>query len=128
MILWDELSARIDWPQAIRGASTGFTVLVVGGLAGPLMATVPVVGQPWLLIVAVVAFAVAAWRVGDALAPAVHGAAAAVVSFLLVFPLLLIIGGRLGFDQLAFYSATAIGMALVTGAGVGAVRGMQRGH
>jgi hypothetical protein len=128
MILWDEFSIRIDWPQAVRGASTGFTVLVIGGLAGPLMATVPVVGQPWLLVVAVVAFAVAAWRTGDALSPALHGATAAVVSFLLVFPLLLIIGGRLGFDQLAFYSGTAIGMAIATGTAVGAVRGARRGH
>lgn len=128
MILWDELSTRIDWPQAVRGASTGFTVLVIGGLAGPLMAAVPVVGQPWLLLVAAVAFAVAAWRVGDALSPAVHGATAAVGSFLLVFPLLLIIGGRLGLGQLGFYSAVAVGMALGIGTAVGAVRGIQRGY
>lgn len=128
MILWDEFAIRIDWPQAVRGASTGFTVLVIGGLAGPLMAAVPVLGRPWLLVVAAVAFAVAAWRTGDALSPALHGATAAVVSFLLVFPLLLLVGSRLGFDQLALYSGTAIGMAIVTGAAVGAARGARRAY
>lgn len=127
-MIWDDFSVRVDWPYVVRGASTGFTVLVVGGLAGPLMAAVPVVGRPWLLLVAVVGFAAAGWRIGDAISPAVHGATAAVASFLLVLPLLLITGGRMGFAQLASYSAVALGMAVVTGAVVGAVRGSRRGY
>lgn len=118
----------MDWPQVVRGGSTGFTVLVVGGLAGPLMAAVPVIGQPWLLIVAVLGFTAAAWRIGDAVSPALHGATAAVASFLLVFPLLLITGGQMGFVQLASYSGVALAMAVVTGAVVGTVRGGRRGY
>jgi hypothetical protein len=122
VILWDDFSARVDWPQAVRGASRGFTVLLIGALLGPLLATVPVIGPPWLLIATAAGFVVAAWRTGDALTPAVHGATAAVLSFLLVLPMLLFLGSRLGFAQLGTYVSTGLVMAVAVGALTGWVR------
>ncbi len=81
-------SARIDMPVAVRGASAGFTVLLVGGLLTMLLtiklpASGPLVG----LTAAVVGFYVAARRVGKASMPALHGAFAAALSYLLVLPI-----------------------------------------
>lgn len=115
MILWDDFSARIDWVRLVRGASTGFTVLVIGGLAAPIMSLVPVIGPPWLIITAVVAFVVAAWRVGDALSPAVHGAAAAVAAYLLVLPLVAMATGGIDLAQLGLTTLTAVVVGALTG-------------
>lgn len=77
----------IDGPAMVRAASTGFTVLLLGGLVAPLVAAmVPVVGRFWLVLVAVAAFVIAGSRIGAAAAPAVHGAVAAVSSYLLMLP------------------------------------------
>lgn len=51
----------LGYAAVIRGAFRGFGVLLVGGLLHPAVAqTVEPLGYAWLLVVAVVAFAVAA--------------------------------------------------------------------
>ena len=80
----------VDVPNAVRGASTGFSVLLIGGLLAPMVTLAStVLATVWLTGVAVVAFAVAARRSRLAGAPAAHGAVAAVFSYVLVLPLLL---------------------------------------
>jgi hypothetical protein len=122
MILWDDYSARVDWAYLVKGASTGFTTLVVGGLAAPLMSRIPVIGVAWLVIVAVAAFAVSGSRIGNAPSPAVHGASAAVASYLLVLPLVAITSGTVDLQQIFF---TAL-VALAVGGLVGALIGRRR--
>ncbi|MGQ0575689.1 MAG: hypothetical protein ACT4RN_16020 [Pseudonocardia sp.] len=127
MTAWDALSAQVDWPSAVKGASAGFSVLIIGFYAGPLMANVPVVGGPWLVIVAVLGFAVAAWRIGDAVVPPVHGAAAAVAAYLLFLPIIILGAGRVGSAQWQLIVAP-FAIAVVVGWLTGTYRGRQRDY
>ncbi|MDN5745558.1 MAG: hypothetical protein L0H31_10615 [Nocardioidaceae bacterium] len=80
----------VDVPNAVRGASTGFSILVIGGLLAAFVSLASELGTVlWLAAVAVLAFAVAARRSEHAGNPFLHGAAAAVMSYALVLPLLL---------------------------------------
>lgn len=97
-----------------RGASTGFMVLFIGGLAAPLVVGwLPAAGPVWLILISVVGFAAAGWRVGAGPSPAPYGAIAAAVGYLLAVPLILISGG--GFDVgrsgLMLLAAVAVGGA-----------------
>jgi hypothetical protein len=75
-------------PVAVRGASAGFTVLLIGGLLTMLFTIkFPAAGPLVGITAAVVGFHVAARRIGTASVPALHGAFAAVLSYLLVLPL-----------------------------------------
>ncbi|GAA2536742.1 hypothetical protein [Pseudonocardia abyssalis] len=116
----------MDVAAAVRAASTGLTVLLLGGLMTPIaQAYLPVVGQFWLLLVSVVAFAAAGSQVGDAELAPVHGACAALGSFLLVLPLVFWFppaGAGLDFAQIV----SAAGAALVVGALAGHVAGRRR--
>ncbi|KAA9165978.1 hypothetical protein FPZ12_003210 [Amycolatopsis acidicola] len=120
---WDPMrwADEVDAPGVVRGASTGFTVLVLGGLAAPLGALVPVAGTVWLPVVALVAFVVAAARVGTAPRPWLHGMVAALSAYLLVLPLVLLGGshdvGQMGLTFLA---------AVLVGAGSGFLAGYRR--
>jgi len=116
---WADL---IDAPKAVRGASTGFTILVLGGLSAPVaVALLPVVGIAWLPLVAVVAFVVAAARIGSAPNPWVHGVVSALSAYLLVLPLV-VLGGRPNPAQIAMTA----GAAVVVGAVTGLVQGIRR--
>lgn len=118
---------RLDGVRIVRGASRGFTVLAIGGVIQPLVGAVaPAVGYVWLVIVAVVAFVVAAAAATDNVRPARDGALAALASYLLVVPVVLMAAGSLPADQLVYTSATA----LITGAltNVVRVRLQSRGH
>lgn len=109
---------RIDVPNAVRGASTGFSILLIGGLLAPFLTLVSVAAAAgWLALVAVVAFAVAARRSQRAGKPAVHGAAAAVFAYALVLPLLLPFEQGRNVGQILLTLATAV----VVGAGVGSI-------
>jgi len=109
-------ATAVDVPNAVRGASTGFSVLVLGGLLSPFTTLVSdLVATIWLTGVAVVAFAVAARRSRLAAVPAVHGAVAAVFSYLLVLPLLL------PFEQAR--DPQQIGMTFLAAVVVGAAAG-----
>jgi hypothetical protein len=112
---------EVDAPGVVKGASTGFTVLVVGGLAAPLGTLVPVAGPAWLPIVAVVAFVVAALRIGAAPRPWLHGTVAALSSYLLVLPLVLL-GGTRDVRQMLLTALAAV----VVGAIAGFVAGRRR--
>ena len=108
----------VDVPNAVRGASTGFSVLIIGGLVAPMVGLASsVVATGWLTGVAVVAFAIAARRSRLAGAPAAHGAVAALFSYVLVLPLLLPF--EQGRDPLQILLTTVT--ALVVGAGVGSL-------
>lgn len=106
----------VDAPALVRGASTGFTVLVIGGLTAPLGARLmPVTGAVWLPLVAVVAFAVAGAKIGTAPRPPLHGAIAALAAYLLVLPLVFLGGGAYG-SQLAVTAAAALLIGAIAGA------------
>lgn len=112
------IARRIGWGCVARGASSGLTVLVVGGLVQPVVARLlPQLGPVWLIVVALTAFVVAGTRTRDAASPAVHGMAAAVASYLLVLPLVFLATGSLVPTQLLF----TLGTAVVVGAGSGSV-------
>ncbi|GAB3354778.1 MULTISPECIES: hypothetical protein [Amycolatopsis] len=115
---------RIDAPVAVRGASTGFSVLLIGGLAQPLAVTwVPLLGYAWLPLIAVVAFFVASRRIGKASLPAAHGAVAALCSYLLALPMSLLVPAGRDPLQIGLTAATAV----VVGAAVGFFRGRMSG-
>jgi hypothetical protein len=113
----------VDAPRVVRGASAGFTVLVLGGLSAPLAANfVPVVGVAWLPLTSIVAFVVAASRIGTATRPWAHGAVAALSAYLLILPLVLMSpAGRVP-AQIALTAAAAV----VVGALTGLLRGIRR--
>lgn len=116
----------MDVPAAVRAASTGLSVLLLGGLMTPIaQAYVPVIGQFWLLLVSVVAFAAAGVQVGDAQLTHVHGACAALGSFVLVLPLVFWFPpADTGLDFAQVVSAA--GAAVVVGAAAGFVAGRRR--
>ncbi len=108
----------IDVPNAVRGASTGFSVLLLGGLVAPMVTLASTaLAIVWLTGVAVVAFAVAARRSRLAGAPAAHGAFAALFSYVLVLPLLLPFEQSRDPLQILLTAITAV----VVGAGVGSL-------
>lgn len=110
----------IDGPVAVRAASTGFTVLLLGGLAAPIAAQVlGEVGRYWLLIVAVVAFITAGVRIGSASSPMQHGAVAAIGGYLLVLPIVFVTGGL---------EITQVGTTLAAAVVVGGLSGYLRGR
>ncbi|MFL6089609.1 MAG: hypothetical protein ACJ71Z_05665 [Aeromicrobium sp.] len=107
---------NVDWPVAVRGASAGFSVLLIGGLLGPLAAVkVPAAGGVLLTATAIGAFFLAARKTGNAASPPVHGAVAAVLAYALVLPLVL--QSAIGRDlrQIAMTTATAISVGALTG-------------
>ncbi len=87
-------ASQVDVGAVARAVSTGFMILVFGGLIQPIISTyVPLLGMFWLILVAVTAFASAGARVGIACPnPPLHGAGAAVLSYLLVVPLMFLQG------------------------------------
>ncbi|HWU22482.1 MAG TPA: hypothetical protein VN088_13200 [Nocardioides sp.] len=99
----------------VKGASRGFTVLLLGGVVQPWVGMLlPPLGFVWLALVAVAAFVVAA-RTPD-LGPfplrgdrALIGAGAAFGSYALVLPLVLsAAGGPLPWVQVVCTAATAV--------------------
>ncbi|MCD2193759.1 hypothetical protein LQ327_10255 [Actinomycetospora endophytica] len=116
-------STQVDVGAVARAVSTGFMILVFGGLIQPIVSTyVPVIGMFWLIIVAVTAFASAGARVGLACPnPPLHGAGAAVISYLLVVPLMFLQGT---FNPL--YTVFSFAAAAVVGAAAGHIAGRSK--
>lgn len=109
--------ARIDVPNAARGASTGFSILLIGGFLAPLLTLVSTLAAAaWLAAVAVVAFAVAARRSQRAGIPALHGIFAALLAYALVLPLLLPFEQGRDVRQIAQTVLTAVMVGAITGA------------
>jgi hypothetical protein len=122
----DAVAYGIDMIALVKGASMAFSVLVIGGLATPLIASlVPVAsaGTLWVVLVSAAAFTLAGRRIGEATHPALHGAAAALGAYLLVLPLIALWGAPLVWWQVA---VTAL-VAAAVGAVAGFVSGRRRG-
>jgi hypothetical protein len=99
----------IDPVAAVRGISTGFSVLLIASLMAPILANrVPVVGGLALVLAAVVGFAAAASRQGNSPAPALQGDTAAVGSYLLVLPLVVMVSRRWDVEQIGVTLLTAV--------------------
>lgn len=81
----------VDPVAVVRGASSAFSVLVIGGLLAPIVAAVSVpAAMLWLPLTAVAAFVVAGVRAASSPWPPLGGAAAALSGYLLVLPLVLL--------------------------------------
>jgi len=88
MVQPSKKSSVIDFPTAVRGASAGFSVLLIGSLLAMLLTfLLPAYGPMLIVVAAIIGFYVAAHRVGSASMPALHGAFAALLSYLLVLPI-----------------------------------------
>lgn len=117
---------RIDVPNAVRGASTGFSILLIGGFLAPMLTLVSVwAAGAWLAVVAVVAFAVAARRSTRAGIPALHGIFAALLAYALVLPLLLPFEQGRNLGQIAQTVLAAVIVGALTGT-IAARRGLPR--
>jgi hypothetical protein len=111
---------EIDWVVAVRGASTGFTVLVISGVLVQVVARYgPVAGLVWLVVGALAAAAVSAWRVGPADSPLLTGAAAAFFSYSLSVPLIYLIERHIVWRDVAAFA----GISVVAGGLTGLLRG-----
>lgn len=109
----------------VAGASRGFSILLIGGAVQPWVGVLlPPLGYVWLALVAVGAFAWAARpRVVRAVAPSdvradrmVVGIGAALGSYALVVPLVLMAAGVVPWVQLTLTTATAVVVGALTGA------------
>lgn len=110
-------AARIDFPVAVRGASSGFTVLVIGVLLSQLVLLLAPRSPALVVVFApyVLGSYVAARNVGNAAVPALHGIAASVGAFLLTVPVLLLM--MLNSRAIESISYLATGLTLVIGIG-----------
>lgn len=107
----------IDGRECVRGASAGFTVLVIGGLAQFPVANIwPGVGAAWLPFVSAVAYFVAGRRIGCATRPSLHGMVSAVGAWGLVLPLRLLGGGLMFAAQIVMDLAIAAALGALAGA------------
>lgn len=127
----DAVAYGIDMIALLRGASTAFTVLVIGGLATPLVVRVlplapeqePAAYVWWFTAVAIGAFVLAGSRIGEATQPILHGAAAALGAYLLYLPLTLLVGTA----QPVTTMLLAALVAVLVGGAAGLVAGRRRG-
>lgn len=109
----------LGYAAVIRGASRGFGVLLVGGLVQPVVAQLSApLAYLWLLLVAVVAFVVAATAATPRGTPTTawrQGPTAAVGGYLLILPLVVMGQGGLPPVQLLLTTATAVLVGAATG-------------
>lgn len=106
----------IDPALAAKGASRGFTILVLGGLSVPLVgAASPALGSVWLTVSSVVAFVVAAWNAGGSAAPVRQGALNATCAYLLVLPLVLMATYEPSVVQIAATALAAVAVGALAG-------------
>ncbi|MCW2778362.1 MAG: hypothetical protein JWN17_2087 [Frankiales bacterium] len=102
-----------DVPELVRGASSGFSVLLLGSAAQPIASAVSSqLGLLWLSLTAALAFVLAGRRVGAAGRPLLQGPVAAVLAFTLTLPLVVVLQGGLHVVQ----SAVTLVYAVVVGA------------
>lgn len=110
-------ASRIDFPVAVRGASSGFTVLVIGVFLSQLIMLLAPSSPALVVFFApyVLGSYVAARKVGTATVPALHGVAASVGAFLLTLPILLLL--MLSSQPVESISYLATGLTLSIGIG-----------
>lgn len=113
----------VDWVIVVRGASAGFTVLVISGLAHPIVMRInPTAGLIWLFGGSILAYVVAAFRSGMADSPILTGTFAALVSYTLSVPLIYISTRTLVWSDVLMFA----GLAVVVGAIVGFIAGQRQ--
>jgi hypothetical protein len=101
----------------------GFGVLVIGALLQPIVAVAaPLPGASVLLITALIAFVVAGSRIGSARFPVLQGAVAAVASYALVLPLVLLSSTEVGPSQVLTTAGVAVAVGSVAGFGAHLLR------
>ncbi len=106
-----------DWSFVVRGASGGFTVLLVGGVVQPWIgALLAPLGYVWLLLVALAAFGWAARPQRDRAGTVLDCMTAAVGSYLLVLPLVISAAGALPLQQMFLTALTAVIVGGLAGA------------
>lgn len=117
--------ARVEYDLSAlaKGASTGFTVLVLGELLAPLAGAVSsVLAGLWLSLVGAAGFAVAGRRVGLARRVLLQGSVAALTALTLTLPLRLLSGAQ----QSPYAFAVSAVFALVVGGLAGRAAGSLR--
>jgi hypothetical protein len=114
-------AARIDFPVAVRGASSGFSVLLIGVLLSQLILLLAPSSPALVVVFApyVLGSYVAARKVGNATVPALHGIAASAGAYLLTLPLLLL----LMLDSQPLESISYLATGLTLSIGIGAITG-----
>jgi hypothetical protein len=120
---WDDWLELIDWPTAIRGAGTGFGVLVITTLLQPILEQVGPWLPPLVLVVGfLLGFTLAARKAGEAPSPALTGAVGALFAYTLTLPLLYLSHKPMGWD--VFWSCVGYCVAaLLVGGLVGHLAG-----
>jgi hypothetical protein len=109
-------AARVDVPVAIKGASFGFSVLVIGILLSALTQMgSPAMSTAIAVLTYVLAFFLAARNVGTATVPALHGVVAATVAYGLTLPLILRDPAGRNLTQISFTLALAVTVGALTG-------------
>jgi hypothetical protein len=107
----------IDPVAAVRGMSSGFTVMILGSLLAPMIAIhVPVIGPLALALAAIVAFVVAATKQGRSEAPVVQGMTAALGTYFLVLPVVYMTTHTWDLLQIGTTTATALVFGGISGA------------
>lgn len=114
---------RVDWGHVAKGASAGFTALFIGGWLAPIVqGRVPSLGVLCLVVVGLVGFALAGRQIGVADLPAAQGALAALASYLLMVPVIVITSGWVGAVLLLAPCAGAAAVGAVSGYVAGRAR------
>ena len=117
-------SRAVDPGVAMKSASVGFTVLLLGGVASGLaVRLLPAAGYWWMPLVSVVGYVIAAYRVGVAHRPWLHGVFAAVAAWTLLVPVRLFASdGSWGIARLAADLGVAVAVGGLTGFVAGRIR------
>jgi hypothetical protein len=101
---------------AVRGASFGFSVLLIGILLSTVLRTkVPDLAVAGTVAVYLLAFSLAARKTGTATVPALHGAFAATFAYALILPLILRDPAGRNVAQVALTVALAVSIGGLTG-------------
>lgn len=112
----------INGADSLRAASTGLTVLFVGGALAKIVAIfVPTSQLWWLPLVAMIGYAVAGSRIGNAGRPTLQGALAGLLAWALVAI------GRLGWG-FAGYTPALTFVELLPAIAIGALAGWMAGR
>jgi hypothetical protein len=107
---------RIDWVIAVRGASLGFTILVINGFLQLLVQRVnAVAGLIWLVLGLLVASVASAWRSGPADSPILTGLVAALFGYSLSVPLLYLAERHIVWRDIALFAALAMAVGALVG-------------
>lgn len=116
-------AADYDVSALVKGASAGFTILILGELLAPLAGALGgLVAGLWLSLVGAAGFAVAGRRVGRARKTLMQGAAAALGALTLTLPLRLLAGAQQSAYAFAVTAVFAVVIGGLSGRAAGALR------